>query len=446
MKKLVFLFFVFYSLVLPAQQILDDIVGVVGSHIVLQSEVDMQLEQMEGQGYPMKDDSRCVVFEDFMFQRLLVHQAQVDSIAVSDKQVDEEIERRLTYFLSQMGGSESEFEKQFNKSVLEFKEEFRPIIKNNLLAQQMRSKITADVKITPAEVRQYFNKMPVDSLPLIAAKYELAQITIKPQMNSHERDRIYSEIEKIRNDILKGKDFGWMAYLYSDDPGSKVKKGELGFVGREQLVPEFAAAAFNLKIGDISEIVETEYGFHIIQLIEKKGQLVNARHILKSPKIYSADVELAQRSADSLYNLLLDTKVSFGELAAKYSSDQGSKDQGGALSNPQTGDTKFMAEELDPEIAAEISVLKPGESTKPTLIADPTGKQVYRILKLVSYAEAHTASLSEDFEQIKGAALNEKQKTVLQKWVKKNVQNTFTRVGESYSECSQSKMWLNDKK
>ncbi len=443
MKRLIFLLFIFCFPALPAQQVLDDIVGVVGGNIILESEISLQLEQMEGQGYPMDNNSRCVVFEDFMFQKLLVHQAEVDSIEVSDKQVDEEIDRRLNYFLTQMGGSETEFEKHFNKSILEFKEEFRPIIKNNLLAQQMRSKITSDVKITPAEVRQYFNKLPKDSLPLIPAKYELGQITIKPVMNNTERDRIYSEIEKIRNEIIKGKDFGWMAYLYSDDPGSKVKKGELGFVGRDQLVPEFSAVAFNLKPGEVSEIVETEYGFHIIQLIEKKGQLINARHILKSPKIYSVDIDIAQKKADSLYALLQNENINFGEMASKYSSDQGSKDHGGLMTNPQTGDAKFLAEELDPEIAAEVSVLKSGESTKPLLIADPAGKQVFRILKLVSYTEAHTASLSEDFDQIKNAALSEKQKLIMQKWIKKNVQNTFTRVGEGYSSCEQSKLWLN---
>ncbi|MCX6182460.1 MAG: peptidylprolyl isomerase [Bacteroidetes bacterium] len=445
MKKLIFLFCIFCSTHVSAQQVLDDIVGVVGGHIVLESDITMQLEQMSGQGFPMDDNSRCAVFEDFMFQKLLVHQAQVDSLEVSDKQVDDELDRRLNYFLAQMGGSETEFEKHFNKSILEFKEEFRPIIKNNILAQQMRSKITSDVKITPAEVRQYFNKLPKDSLPLIPAKYELAQITVKPKMNSSERDRIYAEAQKIRSDLLKGKDFGWMAYIYSDDPGSKAKKGELGFVSRDQLVPEFAAVAFNLKLGEVSEIVETEYGFHIIMLIEKKGQLVNARHILKSPKIYPADIDMARKTADSLFVLLQDGKTSFGELASKYSSDPASRDHSGIITNMQTGDSKFMAEELDPEIAAEISVLKAGESGKPGLIMDQGGKQVFRILKLVSYTEAHTASMAEDFDQINSAALAEKQKEVLNKWMNKNIENTYTRVGEGYIGCEQSKLWLNHK-
>ncbi len=443
MKKLIFLFFVFCSLALPAQQVLDDIVGVVGGHIILESEISLQLEQMSGQGYPLDDNSRCAVFEDYMFQKLLVHQAEVDSVEVSDKQVDDELDRRLNYFLSQMGGSETEFEKHFNKSILEFKEEFRPIIKNNLLAQQMRSKITTDVKITPAEVRQYFNKLPKDSLPLIPAKYELAQVILKPVMNSFERSRIYTEIENIRNGIVnKGKDFGQMARLYSDDPGSKANNGELPFMTRDQLVPEFSAVAFTLKPGEVSEIVETEFGFHIIQMLEKKGQLLKVRHILKSPKIYSADMDAAHHLGDSLFTVVQGGKITFGEIASKYSTDPASKDHGGLMTNPQTGDSKFMAEELDPEVAAEISVLKAGESTKPTLIVE-NGKQVFRILKLVSYTEAHTASLSEDFDQIKSAALADKQKQILQKWVKKNVQNTYTRVGESYTNCAQSKLWLN---
>lgn len=264
-----------------AQQQIDGIAGVVGGNVVLESDIYIQMEQMKLQGYPITEGSRCELFENFMFQKLLLQQAELDSVEVSDKEVDDEINRRLQYHLARLNGSEAEFEKNYG-SIVEFRQLETPIIREELLVRQMRSQIVSDIKITPSEVRQYFDRMPEDSLPVVPAQYEIAEIVIKPQMNQFERERVMKEMQRIRNDItVGGRDFGTMAYLFSED-GSKMNNGELGYISRDQVVAEFAAVAFRMKIGEVSEVFETEFGFHILQVLEKKGQLLKVRHILKT--------------------------------------------------------------------------------------------------------------------------------------------------------------------
>ncbi|MFZ9848383.1 MAG: peptidylprolyl isomerase, partial [Flavobacteriales bacterium] len=307
------------------------------------------------------------------------------------------------------------------------------------------SQITGDIKITPSEVRQYFAKMPSDSLPVIPANYEIAEIAIKPQMNQFERERVVKEMQRVRNDIVVGgRDFGTMAYLFSED-GSKVNNGDLGYISRDQVVAEFAAVAFRMKINEVSEVFETEFGFHILQVLEKKGQLLKVRHILKKPKMYNFDLGIAKAKADSIYKVLQEGNSTFGEMAAKYSSDQNTKGNGGILINPKTGDAKFMAEDLDPEIAAKVSTLKEGMFTVPEMTVDYGGGSSYKIYKLVAYTEAHQANLNDDFEQIKNAALQEKQQEAILKWVQKRLDGTYSRVSANYQSCEQSERWLTKK-
>ena len=430
--------------VASAQQQIDGIAGVVGGHVVLESDIYIQMEQMKLQGYPIVEGSRCELFENYMFQKLLLQQAELDSVEVSDKEVEDEINRRLQYHLSRLGGSEAEFEKNYG-SIVEFKQMETPIIREEMLVRQMRSQITSDIKITPSEVRQYFAKMPSDSLPVIPANYEIGEIAIKPQMNQFERDRVIKDMQRVRNDIVVGgRDFGTMAYLFSED-GSKANNGDLGYISRDQVVAEFAAVAFRMKLNEVSEVFETEFGFHILQVLEKKGQLLKVRHILKKPKMYSFDLAIAKAKADSIYKVLLEGNSSFGEMASKYSSEQSSKGNGGILMNPKTGDAKFMAEDLDPEIAAKVSPLKAGMFTLPEMAQDYGGGSSYKIYKLVSYTEAHQANLNDDFEQIKNAALQEKQQESMLKWVQKRLDGTYSRVSANYQSCKQSERWITKK-
>lgn len=424
-----------------AQQQIDGIAGVVGGNVVLESDIYIQLEQMKLQGYPITEGSRCELFENFMFQKLLLQQAELDSVEVSDKEVDDEINRRLQYHLARLNGSEAEFEKNYG-SIVEFRQLETPIIREELLVRQMRSQIVSDIKITPSEVRQYFDKMPEDSLPVVPAQYELAEIVVKPQINQFERERVVKEMQRIRNDItVGGRDFGTMAYLFSED-GSKMNNGELGYISRDQVVAEFAAVAFRMKIGEVSEVFETEFGFHILQVLEKKGQLLKVRHILKKPRIYNFDLAAAKAKADSIYTVIQEGKATFGEMAAKFSNDQNTKGNSGIIINPQTGDSKFTAEDLDPELAAKVSTLKEGLMTQPQLEIKYGDSKVYSIVKLVTYKEAHQANLNDDFEQIKNAALQEKQQKTMLAWVQNKLNSTYSRVSANYQSCEQSKRWI----
>lgn len=424
-----------------AQQQIDGIAGVVGGNVVLESDIYIQMEQMKLQGYPITEGSRCELFENFMFQKLLLQQAELDSVEVSDKEVDDEINRRLQYHLARLNGSEAEFEKNYG-SIVEFRQLETPIIREELLVRQMRSQIVSDIKITPSEVRQYFDRMPEDSLPVVPAQYEIAEIVIKPQMNQFERERVMKEMQRIRNDItVGGRDFGTMAYLFSED-GSKMNNGELGYISRDQVVAEFAAVAFRMKIGEVSEVFETEFGFHILQVLEKKGQLLKVRHILKKPKIYNFDLSLAKAKADSIYNVIQEGKATFGEMASKFSSDQNTKGNSGMIINPQTGDSKFTAEDLDPELAAKVSTLKEGLMTLPQMEVKYGDTKTYTIVKLVTYKEAHQANLNDDFEQIKNAALQEKQQKTMLNWVQSKLESTYSRVSANYQSCEQSKRWI----
>ena len=444
MKLIGSLFFSMLFSVSFAQQQIDGIVGVVGGNIVLESDIYIQLEQMKLQGYPIDNDSRCVLFENFMMQKLLLQQAELDSIEVSDKEVEDEINRRMAYHLSRLGGDEAEFEKNYG-SIVEFKQQEAPIIKEELLVREMRQQIVSEIKITPTEVRQFFAKMPEDSLPVVPAHYQLAQITIKPQMNQYERERVMKDMQRIRADIVEGgRDFGTMAYLFSDD-GSKVQNGDLGYISRDQVVGEFAAVAFRMKIMEVSEVFETEFGFHILQVLEKKGQLLKVRHILKKPKIYNFDLEIARKRADSICAVVKAGKATFGEMASQFSSDQATKGNSGIMTNPQSGDSKFTADDLDPEIAAKLNMMKEGDISAPEIKMDYGGSASYRILYLVEYKEAHQANLNDDFEQIKNAALQQKQQDTMLSWVKSKIETTYSKVSAPYQSCEQAKAWLTKK-
>ncbi len=420
---------------------LDRIVGKVGGSLVLESDITIQYEQMKLQGYPVDESSKCALFEDFMFQKLLLQQAELDSVEVSEKEVEAEINRRMQYHLARLGGSEAEFEKHYG-SIVAFKQQETPVIREEMLVREMRSNIVSNIKITPVEIRHYFSTLSPDSLPIVPAKYEIAEILIKPEMNSFERQRVMNEMKRVRNDIVKdGRDFGMVAKFESMD-GSKDAGGDLGYISREQVVSEFAAVAFRMKIGEVSDVFESEFGFHILQVLERKGQLLRVRHILKKPRFYSTDILKAKTRADSLYELLVNNKGSFADLASRFSQDAASKGNGGMITNQQSGDTKFAPEDLDPDIAARISHLNEGEITAPEAFTDYSGSNAVRILKLVTYKEAHRANLSDDYEQIKNAALQIKQQEAMVKWVEKKLPSTFSQVNEGYTHCEQSKRWI----
>ena len=384
---------------------LDGVKAVVGNTVILKSDVAAMLEQLKGQGVEVSKQEVCHVWSELLFQKLLVHRADVDSVEVTEKEVDGEIDRRLRYLLGQMGGSEVEFEKYFDKTVLEFKKEMRPVIKDNLKVRKMQGNIAQKVEVSPVEVQEFYDNIPKDSLPVIPEQYKFAQIIINPTPSEYERKRVRKQIDEIREEIIKGKDFGLMALLHSQDPGSKVKKGELGFVSRDQLVPSFSAAAFKLKEGEVSEVVESEFGFHIIKLIERKGTFVNVRHILLSPKVYTTDIELCKMRIDSVLAELNKEGANFNKMASLVSDDARTKENGGVMVNFQNGDDHFKAEDLDENLFFSIQKLKVGGTSSAELIQVPGGKNAYRLIHLMDKIQFHVGTIETDYAQIKKSAL-----------------------------------------
>jgi peptidyl-prolyl cis-trans isomerase SurA len=439
------IFIIFLSTFAFAQkselQLIDGVVGVVGDNIILHSEVEFQKEQLQEQGVENNKQLGCYVWQDVLFNSLLIHSAGVDSIIVEDQEVDQEIDRRMQYFMMQMRGSDEEFQKYFGKTQLEFKQEIRPVVKNNIMARKMRDKITSDVTISPKEVSNYYKTIPKDSLPIIEEQYKVSEIVIKPTANEMEKKRVLENIKEIRQQIINGKDMGLMALIHSQDPGSASNKGELGFISRDQLVPEFSAVAFNLQPGELSEVVETDFGYHIIQMIERKGSLVNVRHILKIPEIYEFDYELAQERIDSIRKVLKTNPELFNVLASKLSDEESSSQSGGKLINRATGGDFFTSEELPQDVFLEIQNLKVKQITDPHLIRLRDNSSAFRILLLQDKIEFHPATLENDYAEIKTAALEQKKQKELEKWILSRIEDAYIRIPTGYEYCEELKIW-----
>jgi peptidyl-prolyl cis-trans isomerase SurA len=418
-------------------KVVDQVIAVVGNNIILRSELENQLKQMKQQ---MAESDialdKCELLEDLLFNKLLLHQAQMDSVEVNENQVESEMDRRIKFFVSQIG-SEQKLEEYYGKSINEIKEEFRQLVKNQLLIQQVQGKITSGVTVTPSEVKAFFNKIPKDSLPYVNSELEIAQIVLIPKISEEAKMEARKKLEEFRERILNKKaTFVTLATLYSDDPGSAKRGGELGFVERGSFVPEFEAVAFKLKEGQVSDIVETTYGYHILELIERRGEKINIRHILISPKTNQTDLLNARLQLDTIRNKIVNSDtLSFAEAAALYSDDKDSKYNGGLMINPQTGTTRFESGQVDPTLFFAIDKLKLGEISQPLMFQMPGGKQAYRILMLKTRTEPHVANLKDDYGRLQEAALNEKQHNTTNKWITKKLSSTYFRISDDYKDC-----------
>lgn len=425
-------------------QPIDKVVAVVGSNIILKSEVENQHLQMVAQGYPAVDGMKCDLLEELLFQKLLVNQARLDSLEVSDDQVEEELERRLRYFISQIG-SQEKLEAYYKKSIVEIKDDFRELIKDQLLAQNMQYKITGDVKVTPAEVRSYFNNIPQDSLPYINVELEIGRIVKRPIISKKEKDDAKARAEELRERVISGANMATMAKLYSEDPGSAANGGELGFFARGQMVPEFETYAFSLKGKEVSEVFETEFGFHFMQLIERRGEQVNARHILITSKSSEGDLTSSKLFLDSIYNLLKSDSISFTLAAEKFSDEPEGKQNGGMVMNAQTGSTKFEMDQLstiDPTLFLTIDKMKVGEFSKPILTSSSDGKQAYSIILLKSRTEPHKANLRDDYQKLQGAAESMKESDLVREWINKKIATTYIKIDDDYLTCKFNNEWV----
>ena len=394
-------------------QVIDQVVAVVGANIILKSDLEAQFEQYQmQQNYTgSHDEVVCSILENMVYQKLLLNQAELDSVEVSDGQVESELDRRLRYYISLLGSKEK-FEEFYQKSVVEFKEELREQVRELLMVQSVQQTLTKDVKITPSEVRSFYKNIPEDSIPLINSTVKLAQIVKLPPGNPEEVERVKNKLQEIKYRVLNGENFATLAILYSEDPGSAKQGGELGLFGRGEMYPEFEAAAFSLKKGEVSDIVKTDAGYHILQLIERRGEYVNVRHILMRPKVSPLDLAKAKQELDSIAGLIEDGEYTFDEAVAKFSDDP-SKNNNGLLVNPMTGTSTFEVDQLDPKLFFVIDKLKVNEISAPVQFQTEERKDAYRILQLKERTEPHQANLKDDYDKIQDWALENKKQDEL---------------------------------
>lgn len=417
-----------------SQGIIDKIVGIVGNEIIMMSDIENQYIQMASQQMNVNENTRCEILEDMMFQKLLYVQAQKDSIEVTPKEVDTELDRRLSVFINQIG-SEQKLEEYFGKTIKSIKEDLRSTIKEQMMAQKVQQKIIGDTKVTPSEVKRFYESLTADSIPTIEAYYELSEIVIKPEVSKEDKEKVIAELNKIRERIQNGESFSTLAVLYSEDPGSAMKGGELGFVSKTDLVPEFSQVAFNLTSPlDVSQVVETEYGFHIIQMIEKKGNMMNFRHILMKPKVSMEALEAADKKANEVYNILKTDTISFVDAVKKYSNGD-SKGSDGKVTNPYYGDAHMTSDFLDPYTKSAVMSLKEGEYSKPFLSSDNRGIRVIKIVRLDLDVKEHKANMKDDYLTLQRYALEDKNSKLIDEWIKDKVKGVYIKVDDEYKDC-----------
>ena len=421
-------------------QSIDKVEAIIGDEIVLTSEVESQYLQYLSQGNSKSDAIKCEIIEDLLFQKLLINQAKLDSVVVTDEEVDTEITKRLTYFESQLGSVEK-VEEYFGKLKVEIELELGKVIKDQFLAERIQRGISSDVKVTPTEVREFFNQQNDADIPVVPTKVEVAQIIVKPEISEEQKDKLRNKLNSFRERVYKGEDFKMLATLYSDDPGSATRGGELGFVNRGDLVPEFERAAFRLKEGEISEVVESQFGFHIVQLIERRGEQINVRHILLKTKVSSTALYNANLKIEEIEKELKAGTITFDDAVEKYSDDE-SKNNNGLLLNPNTMSTLHTINDMAPALKYAVEKLDIGAISIPSVIQMPDETKAYRILKLNKRIEEHKANLVDDFSMIKDFAINIKKQAELMKWIAKTISNTYIKINDDISSCEFKNKWV----
>lgn len=432
---LIIITFIVCNISLLAQEVIDEIVAVVGDEIILKSDIESQFIQMRSQGFVSETrDAKCDILEEMLFQKLLLNQARADSVVVSSSEVDQEINRRLGVFINQYG-SEKELEEVYGKSVAEIRADFRTIIRDQLLTQRMQMKLVNDVSVTPGEVREFYNSIPKDSLPIIDAYVEYSELVIEPEISREERNKTIEKLENIRQRIMDGESFSTLAVLYSEDQGSAMNGGELGFVSREDLVPEFAAVAFNLQDKNtVSRVVQSEFGYHIIQLIERRGTLINVRHILLTPEIGDEQIAKAEDKITEIYNKIIADSISFTEAVRKYS-DAETKFNEGVVANPYTGTRQIQRDFIERSTRRALARLRQGDVSAPFLATNAKGQRVLKIVKLNRRVDEHIANLEDDYQEIQEYAIQKKQQEYVFKWIESALERYYIRIDDSYINC-----------
>ncbi len=414
--------------------VVDKIIGKVDNYIVLKSELEMAYQSYLTEGNPATEDARCELFNRLILNKLMVAKAEIDSVVVTDVEVDGNTDQRMQMILQSSGNSPEQLERTYGKTLEQIKLELRDQIREQLLSREMTSRITKDISVTPSEIKRFYNKIPADSLPFYSSDVEVAQLVRVAKVSNSQKEEAKRKLTDLREQILKGENFNQLAVKNSEDPSAQYNGGEMGYVGRGAMVPQFEAVAFKLKFGEISQPFESSFGFHILQLIDRRGNEYNSRHILISAVPSAEDIANSEKYLDSLRTMIVKDSIKFEKAAKEYSDDQATKGGGGFFTD-QDGGTKISMRDIDPVVYLNIDTMKVGNISKPLVYRTDDGKDAVRILYFKKKLPPHQANLKDDWSRIQSAALAEKKDLALEKWFSKARQDVFINVDPAYNGC-----------
>lgn len=434
-KSILILFTCFFALAAKAQppQIIDEVIAVVGNTPILRSEYDIMISQVDPD-IEVTDELKCQILQDLIIDKMLLHQAEIDSIKLTDEEVNDRIDNNIRFFERQMN-SRANIEKYLGMTIEAYKKQIFPKVRAQMLKERMQQKVQSEIKITPKEVRDYYARIPKDSLPFISSEVEVAQIVIKPTFSKEAREFAYEELTELRRRIMAGESFNRLASIYSEDPGSKVQGGLLPEFGRGDMVPEFERAAFTMKKDSVSEIIETKYGYHILKLIDKRGDKVIVRHILLRPKFIDTDMEDAKNKLDTLLKNLREKKITLCEAVKEFSEDEETKPNCGYFTDPNIGSQRIPFDYLEKDMATVLVKLRPGQYSEPVIGYAPDGSPYYRIFYLNVETKPHVANLELDWQRIQSMAMAEKRDKELEIWAEKKRKETYIHITSDYLVC-----------
>ncbi len=449
-KSFIFLFFISFALS-PAMQaqtgLVNKVIAKVGGELILLSDLEEQVAYLKDEGETIGQPERCEILEGILAQKLMVNQARMDSITVPEEQVTAEIDGRIERILNMMNNDVSQFESYYGKTVEEVRKEMTREMRHQMMAEQMREKVMSRASSTPSEVVEFFESIPKDSVPYYNSEVEIQELVIQPEVTEDRKESARERLENIRQQILNDStSFTQMARQYSDDPGSARNGGDLGMMKRGSFVPEYEAAAYNLRSGEISEVVESEFGFHIIKLLERRGNNIHTQHILIKPEMTEDDYSRTKKELEKVKELIVADSISF-EQAVRihgYSGVQSYNNSGRVINN-QSGDNFFEVSDLDPDIYFATDTLNVGGVTDPIEYTNRSGEKLFKIIKLVSRSDPHQASLSSDYAKIQKIASEKKKGEVLMDWMREKRNSTYIEVAEEYESCPNISDWTSSK-
>lgn len=425
------------------KKLIDEVVASVGDDAILSSDIEYQYGQAMIEGVNFNGDMKCHIFEQLLIQKLMINQAKIDSVEVKDGEVMQQVDARVNYFVQQVGGQDK-LEEYFNKPLQQIRRDQMETVRTQMITQRMQQEIGKNIKVTPSDIRKFYSSLSQDSIPFVPTQYEIQQVVVYPEVEQAEIDRVKDRLRDFQRQVAEDRDFATLAVLYSEDPGSASRGGDLGWYSRSGFVPEFSAVAFNMRDkGKVSKIVETEFGFHIIQLIDRRGDRINCRHILLKPKVSAESRGKATAFLDTVVKYVDEGKLTFEQAAMQFSMDKDTRSNGGVMVNPEDGTVKFQLGQIPAEIAKAIQGLKPGEVSRPFAMMDEKkGKETMRIVRLVAKHDPHRANVADDYDMLKAMVENSKRKQMLDEWILARQKELYVVVTPDWRGCDfQYKGW-----